>query len=152
MIKSMAAISLWQPYASLVSGSFKSYETRSWQCSRNLIGSLIAIHAAKRWTRDEQRYTERFIREYPETAPYLRPEGYQKPPLGVILCVCRLLGCFKSDSLNSLVSDRERAFGDWSPGRYVWKLEVVKVPPAPIPCRGMQGIWRWEYELPTAAP
>lgn len=41
------AISLWQPWASLMASGHKSIETRSW--STHLRG-LVAIHAAKRWT------------------------------------------------------------------------------------------------------
>lgn len=149
MLKSMPCISLWQPWASLVAGGFKQYETRSWSPPQRLIGGLLAIHASKRWTRDEQYYTDRFIREYPETAPFLRPDGYQRPPLGAIVCVCRLIRFDTSDAMNEHIIQRERAFGDWSPNRFVWRLEVVKVPAVPIPMAGKQGIFQWEYELPA---
>jgi hypothetical protein len=149
MGKSMPCISLWQPWASLVAGRLKQYETRSWCAPKNLWGGLLAIHAAKRWTGEERAYTERFIRQYPETAAALRPDDYQNPPLGAIVCVCRLLAVYASDKhiVQVGISDRERAFGDWSSGRFVWKLEVVKVPPAPIPYAGKQGIFQCEYEL-----
>jgi hypothetical protein len=146
-IKSLDCISLWQPWGSLVAGGFKEYETRSWAAPGKMRGQLVAIHASKRWTRDEQHYTERFIRQYPETASVLRPEDYQNPPLGAVLCVCRLIACYSSDMLRDSVSDRERAFGDWSPGRYVWKLEIMRVFEKPYPAKGMQGIFKWEYEL-----
>ena len=44
----MKAISLWQPYASLIAFGSKSYETRHWSPPDSLIGQRIAIHAAKR--------------------------------------------------------------------------------------------------------
>lgn len=146
--KSMSCISLWQPWASLVAGGFKEYETRSWKPPASVIGKLLAIHASKRWTEDEKYDTDLFIRRYPETAPFLRPDGYQNPPLGAVVCVCRLIGYYKSELHYFEVSARERAFGDWSPGRFVWKLEVVKVPMTPIPLSGKQGVFQWEYEMP----
>lgn len=44
----MRAISLYQPYASLIACGAKPYETRSWAPPRALIGQTIAIHAAKK--------------------------------------------------------------------------------------------------------
>lgn len=48
----MKAISLWQPWASLVAVGAKPYETRSWAPPEALIGQPIAIHAAKRVDRE----------------------------------------------------------------------------------------------------
>lgn len=44
----MKAISLWQPWASLIACGTKPYETRDWAPPRDLIGQTIAIHAAKK--------------------------------------------------------------------------------------------------------
>lgn len=44
----MKAISLWQPWASLIACGSKPYETRHWAPPRELIGQRIAIHAAKK--------------------------------------------------------------------------------------------------------
>jgi hypothetical protein len=44
----MKAISLWQPYASLIACGAKPFETRDWAPPRELIGQTIAIHAAKK--------------------------------------------------------------------------------------------------------
>jgi hypothetical protein len=32
-------------------------------------------------------------------------------------------------------------WGDWTPGRYAWRLETVRPLPRPVPCRGRQGTW-----------
>ena len=50
----MKAISLWQPWASLIAIGAKSIETRSWPAPRALIGDRIAIHAAKTTTGFDQ--------------------------------------------------------------------------------------------------
>jgi hypothetical protein len=48
----MKAISLWQPWASLIACGAKRFETRSWAPPRDLIGQPIAIHAAKKIDRE----------------------------------------------------------------------------------------------------
>lgn len=48
----MKAISLWQPWASLIAAGAKPYETRHWAPPRELIGATIAIHAAKKVDKD----------------------------------------------------------------------------------------------------
>lgn len=48
----MKAISLWQPWASLIAAGAKPFETRHWAPPRELIGSTIAIHAAKKIDKD----------------------------------------------------------------------------------------------------
>jgi len=44
----MKAITLWQPWASLVAAKVKTIETRAWPAPSALIGQRIAIHAATR--------------------------------------------------------------------------------------------------------
>ena len=48
----MKAISLWQPWASLIACGAKPFETRHWAPPRELIGQTIAIHAAKKVDKD----------------------------------------------------------------------------------------------------
>ena len=48
----MKAISLWQPWASLIACGAKPFETRHWAPPRDLIGQTIAIHAAKKVDKD----------------------------------------------------------------------------------------------------
>jgi len=47
----MKAISLWQPWATLISIGAKRIETRSWE---TLYRGSIVIHAAKRWSKDQR--------------------------------------------------------------------------------------------------
>ena len=37
--------------------------------------------------------------------------------------------------------------GDYTPGRYAWKLANVQKLPEPIPAKGRQGLWNWEALL-----
>ena len=48
MRKGMPAITLWQPYATLLVRGVKRHETRSWTMPQSLHGRRTAIHAAKR--------------------------------------------------------------------------------------------------------
>jgi len=41
----------------------------------------------------------------------------------------------------------ERAFGDYSPGRWAWLLADVKPLTTPIPARGALGLWNWEAPI-----
>lgn len=57
----MKAISLWQPWASLIACGVKVYETRDWAPPRDLIGQRIAIHAAKKVDKDAARLAEEIV-------------------------------------------------------------------------------------------
>jgi activating signal cointegrator 1 len=50
--KPMKAISLWQPYASLIACGAKPFETRDWAPPPGMIGQPIAICAAKKIDRE----------------------------------------------------------------------------------------------------
>lgn len=44
----MKALTVWQPWASLIVEGFKPYEFRGWRCYNSMIGQRIVIHAAAR--------------------------------------------------------------------------------------------------------
>lgn len=41
------------------------------------------------------------------------------------------------------IDPREAAFGDYSPGRHAWELDVVEVLADPPAARGALGLWTW---------
>jgi hypothetical protein len=57
----MKAISLWQPWASLIACGAKPYETRSWAPPPDLIGQTIAIHAAKKIDKGAAAFAEELV-------------------------------------------------------------------------------------------
>ena len=69
-----------------------------------------------------------------------RAVGYTR--LGAILATCSLVDCIPIEQCSA--DARERAFGDYSPGRYGWILEDVKPLPDPEPARGALGLWEWD--------
>lgn len=132
----MRAITLHQPWATLVAIGAKEYETRSW--STNHRGPL-AIHAAK--TEDHLDLAN----ENPYMREALREYGYRsimQLPLGKVLAVVELGDCFPVEEMRVL-EEVEKAFGDFSAGRFAWELRVTWRYPSPIPARGRQGLWNW---------
>ncbi len=145
----LMAISLWQPWASLIAWGFKRFETRSW--ATNYRGPLV-IQSAKTtrgldWCND---YINRALDTMCEVPADL--------PLGAALAVVDLVDVFKTDALRDavtddglpMVSEREKAFGDWRDGRYAWKLENVRIIKPPIPMRGYQQIFDIEADTRAA--
>jgi hypothetical protein len=146
MSKPIPALSLYQPWASAIQWRDKLFETRHYKPPSWLIGGLLAIHAAKRWTLAEARCMKHLVLKYSEVREHLSPDGLLRPPLGAILCVCRVIDYHPTDLLRASLSEKELDFGNYSDGRFAWELEVLKVPEAPIPAIGKQGIWWWTHE------
>ena len=138
----MRAISLWQPWATLIALGEKRIETRSW--NPNYEGPIL-IHASKRWTREQQEIITR-----PVFRDALGDYGITEPmPLGGFVARGNLGACFLSDEvyeseggrLASRLQGNESAFGDYSLGRWCWLIYDVVMLPELIPARGFQRLW-----------
>src|SRR6476661_5362260 len=144
--RDVKALTLTQPWATLVAVGENSIETRSWGTSYR---GPLSIHSAKGFPRD--------ARELCRMSPYrgrLRRHGYADAlslPLGALIAVAELVDVMKF-TRGSLRDVRARAkrrelppheadFGDFSPGRYGWVLTDVRALREPIPARGMLGLW-----------
>lgn len=135
------AITIHQPWATLIADGFKRFETRHWQTSYR--GHLY-IHAGKKWDSGLQLYWNKLRDEFDND---LDCYSYNfKMPLGCIVAVCNLKAIHKTETILEDISEVEYRVGDYSRGRYAWELEVVKLPPEPIPAKGQQGIWNWVYQ------
>lgn len=131
-MKPLRAISLWQPWATLMAIGAKKIETRSWPTTYR---GLVAIHAAKKWNRELR--TAAF-----ETAPF--NEYAAELPRGCLVAVGNLSKCLSTDEHPHLIPARdshEYAFGDYGPGRYMWVFDHVWQLPCAIYVRGQQGFW-----------
>jgi activating signal cointegrator 1 len=138
----MKAISLWQPWATLIAIGAKRFETRSWATS--YIGPL-AIHAAKRKV-DISELNPAIVRALLNAGF----TGTGQLPLGCVVCTARLAACWEVDVAKSTlffdkIKDTEVYFGDFSPGRYAWRLDSVRLVDN-IPAKGSQGFWEWNAE------
>lgn len=150
----MKALSLHQPWASLIAIGAKRIETRHWPTSYR---GPIAIHAAKRpLTAEELRDDDlmRFFPTYPRVASLndLRAWAAKTIPLGAVVATAELYHCGlmvsgpgarKGELTIEAVPAQERMLGNYEPGRYGWGLEKVRALTPPIPARGAQGLWEW---------
>lgn len=134
----MRALTVWQPWASLLALGCKRIETRSWRQLMNP-GEVIAIHAAKReesimWGSPEDEARRAVARSlHPCATTY---------PLGAVVALCtfrRVVGVDAPDF--TLLSVLERSLGDFSPGRYGWVIGELAAMQEPIPCKGAQRLW-----------
>jgi hypothetical protein len=162
------AITLWQPWASLVACGAKLYETRSWATQYK---GRIAIHAAARNPVEATRLFPGLqmavIRKALKDGGLLDYDSdFDALPFGCVVATVNLVNCWHIVSnpwtVTNLAkryavfcgptyperiiypSGQELLFGDWTPGRYAWELADIKVLPEPIPARGHQGLWKWE--------
>lgn len=153
----MKAVSLWQPWATLIAAGAKRVETRSWPPPHDVLGTRVAIHAAKGGLplRDQAE-----IIGLPEFAPPLRealglaahtpPAAIsQALPRGAIVCTVHLARAvpITPDRAARLrdTNPAEFAFGDYTAGRWAWVLEDAQ-PLGPLPFRGAQGFFQIPLE------
>ncbi|WP_162236647.1 MULTISPECIES: ASCH domain-containing protein [unclassified Sphingomonas] len=136
----MKALSLWQPWASAVALGHKQIETRHWSTRYR---GPIAVHAAKRWTKDERWYADCFADIY--ACPALRD-----PPLGMIVAVAELRSVARTEDLVGTITRKEDALGNFGPGRFGWTLANVVPLDNPIAARGMQGLFDLPVDLSHA--
>lgn len=117
----MRALSLWQPWASLIYDERKRIETRHWEM---LFRGPLAIHAAMKVDKDA---CEDF--------------GYdwRTIPRGAVLCIVDVTNCVRFP--HELAPPDE--YGDFEDGRFGFLLTMREKFPAPIPVKGHQGVWYW---------
>jgi len=129
----MKALTIWQPWASLIMAGAKPFEFRGWRAPRSMIGQRIVIHAAKRrpdW--HECRHLLLALQEGGEIAA----ETCLHPAIALpILCGC-VDELPRSAGLGTAIIGEQHA--NWG-----WPMLDVEVWPEPIPMRGAQGFWHW---------
>ncbi|WP_019123617.1 ASCH domain-containing protein [Brevibacillus massiliensis] len=148
----MKAITIHQPWATLIALGEKRFETRGWQTSYR--GPLV-IHAGK--------YIDREACKNPKIASTLWEHGYHLPedlPTGAVVAFANLTYCWSigqdyesgmpvlfngEGGATKRVSLREDSFGWFAPGRYAWEMAEVKQI-EPVPAKGQQGLWNWGGE------
>lgn len=159
----MKAISLWQPWASLLVLGSKTIETRS--CPTHYRGPLL-IHAAKRKNISELIYYGSCWAFHAAFHPIggsgmgKNGVGLYDLPFGAIigqvdLVDCRPTGSFTGDELDTLryppgvthMSWTERVLGNFERGRYGWVMANPKVFETPIPFKGSQGFFEVPKEV-----
>ncbi len=136
----LKAISLWQPYCSLIPLGLKNYETRSWKTKYR--GKLLICSTAKSTKIQYQQYLKICNElELPAWNEINFPHGYA-------LAVCDLVDCIEmTPEFIAQQSQTELKSGDWQIGRYAWKLENVQPITEPLPIKGKQGLFNVSVDL-----
>jgi hypothetical protein len=137
----MKALTVTQPWVTLIAVGAKHVETRSWTTGHR---GLLAIHAAHRFPT--------WARELCQTDPFrlvLDQAGITGPealPCGMVLATCRLAAVRPTSRplpATWPVGRHEVAFGDYRFGRYAWLLTDVTPLTRPVLARGALGLWSW---------
>jgi hypothetical protein len=132
------AITLWQPWATLIAIGAKPYETRSRRPPKRLVGQRIAIHAAQRMPVRSMLTDE----EHLAIMIALKFKDYRYLPRGKVVCTAIL-----ADVSPAHLVPRD-LFGKYGVGRFAWKLTDVRPLDPPIYARGTQQ-WGWPWTPPA---
>jgi hypothetical protein len=136
----MKVLSFLQPWASLTVMGLKKLETRSWSTKHR--GELL-IHAS-------MGQSGALLAQEPPFLKYIT--DFSKLPFGAIIGKVQLTDIIKvqslhmSDAVINQLTMEERAFGDYSNGRYVWVLEEPELFTKPVKMKGTLGLWNFELE------
>ena len=154
------AITIWQPWASLIAEDAKPLEFRAWAAPARIQGQRVAIHAGARPIKVAEvrallvklhgaRWRETgldrdraiFVLDRVKASPRLFPTS-------VVLCLATLGKPIRGDELARQlgcadVLDSERIeHGNWG-----WPLTDIERLEPFEPARGAQGWWRWQRGL-----
>jgi hypothetical protein len=136
------ALSLTQPWATLIAIGAKRFETRSWNTTYR---GRIAIHATKTMPRAARHFAYgdpagRVLNE----AGILLGADCRDLPKGAIIAVATLAGVARTEEITAMsqgLQPHEIEFGDYRAGRFAWALHDIVALPGPLPCQGMLGLW-----------
>ena len=142
ILRTVPVLTLWEPWASLIVAGFKRHETRHWSTK---VRGRVAIHAAKRVVLD-------VAPELDELCNFALGAGWRRTrPLGCVLAVANLKGCFAADHLAegrppllSAVQDCDHLAGNFDDGRFGFCLDDVRPLICPLPLTSRQTpLWSW---------
>jgi hypothetical protein len=137
----MKALTLTEPFGTLMMLKAKRVETRSSKLPNSILGQNVIIHSAKAYPKMYQRLCN--------TEPFrsaLRPGGVRVyPDLNRTkgLCVVRFIACLRTEDVRSQLTPQELAFGNYLDGRYAWFTEYVERWTDPTPHVGRLRFWEW---------
>lgn len=140
---SIPALTLTDPWGTLVAMGAKRYETRSWKTRYR---GPLAIHISGTLTEEGV-----WMCEEEEVASVLEKAGYSyassrhvswELPLKKMIAVVWLEEIHEIRS-SFAVDARERRFGNYHLGRFAWEFGPVYRLHQPILARGNRLIWKW---------
>lgn len=141
-MNAIPALTLTQPFATLIAIGSKTIETRGWPTKYR---GWLAIHAAKGATRSDIDLclTEPFWGALKTVITLPR-----ELPRGAVVALAWLADCRRIDmgtraDILANGKPNELSFGDYTSGRYAWTLERIHRLERPIPAKGALAIWTW---------
>ncbi len=126
----MKALTIKQPWASLIMGGYKRFEFRSWKT--NYRGSLL-IHAGKGVDKEAIIRLKKYLPD--------------KLPQGKILGKVNIVDCIKCDEefKNMCLEENKDVYAkSVFNEEYAWQIEGVEVFENPIEINGKLGLWNYE--------
>lgn len=125
----MKALTIWQPWASLIAWPLKSIENRTWEAPW-VLGKRIAIHAGNKF--DEDAALHLSVRPPPVPAVVQLARKVH----GAIVCTAVVDRFIVEPDAEQLGG----AIDTWFCGPVGWVLRDVRKF-EPVPARGAQGLW-----------
>lgn len=157
----MKALSLLQPWATLLAYGEKGIETRDWYTSHR---GWLAIHASK-GIKDLEAFLEVVSSKKYLSHPtpwvvhggvFVESNSNGNPrdlfPTGAVIGMAKLIEVRRVETIRDKLTTPERAFGDYSDGRWAWVFESACLFPEPIPAKGALSIWMWDPNAQPDAP
>lgn len=147
----MKAITIHQPWATLIALGEKQFETRGWATKYR---GPLAIHAGKK--------VDKVACEAEPIRSVLAKHGYTADnlPTGAVVAIANLSECWAvgedyqsgmptlfngEGGTTKNIGLQEDSFGWFEPGRYAWEMtDVRRIDP--VPAKGQQGLWNWGGE------
>lgn len=147
---SLPALTLWQPWATLIAIGVKPDETRARHAPAHLLGQRIAIHAAARkpTAMDFSKEIDHAIAAHAEALRKMRDATrgviwHGLLPLGAVVCTAILTDCVDAEDVEP------NPFGNHDAGRFSWRLRDVRPLALPVPAKGEQR-YGWMWEMPES--
>lgn len=143
----MDALTLWQPWATLVARGYKKLEIRTHRNYAGLLGRRIAIHAGMRWHGSGADMARR----------YLARRGVGVQEIAELLLAAReerghVLATARVGDIRAMTrEDEDAALCDYDIGDVAYVLGMVVRLAAPVPAKGSQGRWQWHPPLDEEA-
>lgn len=136
----LPAISLWQPWASLLFVEDpqlrKVHETRSWEAPAGYIRCRLAIHAAKRMASVDEIGAVPGLHKLCVDA--LGWDYRESLPRGAVIGTSSIYDVVPAFP-EFAASRADFTAGNWAPRRFAWRMIDAVALPHPMPCQGRQG-------------
>lgn len=145
--KDIMALTVCQPWASLLAVGAKLNETRNWRTDYR---GPLAVHSSKRFPLldqallKQQRFFDALRHDYE-----LNAFGVPNLPCGAIIAIADLTDCLSTNDSANIPDQNsdEFWFGDYTTERWVWKLENPRRLEVPVACKGSLGLWTPGIEI-----